>query len=278
MKKVVYILGAGNSGSTLLSMVLGAHNDIFSVGELSKIYKFARENLLCTCGESFSSCEFWNEVVSSIDLESLDIRPRSRLKEIILAEYLRTINCHESPHFFSRNITLYEKVFSVVKAPVLVDSSKDLSRFFYLFDNPYFHIVPLYVVRDGRAYIDSYLRRGGTSPLKATLKWIRMNLLTEAILKRLKIDYKQFRIEYESFTKNPALILNRICQLIGVDYEEEMCAYYNHVFHNIAGFRGRFDLRPIKTKNKWRDRISVSSKITFFLLGGHYFNSRFGIR
>jgi ethanolamine ammonia-lyase large subunit len=56
-----------------------------------------------------------------------------------------------------------------------------------------------------------------------------------------------------------------------------MLKYYEQTFHNIAGTRSRFSLKPISPYESWRDRLPKSSLTMFALCGGHYFNRRFGV-
>ena len=61
---VIYITGAGRSGSTLLSNILGQLPGAVSVGEL--YYLWARgleDNILCGCGTPVRDCHFWTRVL-----------------------------------------------------------------------------------------------------------------------------------------------------------------------------------------------------------------------
>ena len=66
--KVIFIASLSHSGSTLLDLMLNAHPDVVSVGELKQLGRFARfekpgRRLRCTCGaESLVSCDFWSRV------------------------------------------------------------------------------------------------------------------------------------------------------------------------------------------------------------------------
>jgi len=61
--KVIYIVGEGRSGSTLLERILGQHPDIFATGELQYIWNRSFiENQLCSCGKAFYDCEVWEGI------------------------------------------------------------------------------------------------------------------------------------------------------------------------------------------------------------------------
>src|SRR4051812_39799023 len=61
---VLYVAGAGRSGSTLLERLIAEKNDFFAVGELYYLWERGYErNELCSCGEPFHDCPFWQEVL-----------------------------------------------------------------------------------------------------------------------------------------------------------------------------------------------------------------------
>ena len=60
-----YILAASHSGSTLLAMLLGAHPDACTIGELKGI-EVEVETYRCSCGELIRECDFWQRVNSAM--------------------------------------------------------------------------------------------------------------------------------------------------------------------------------------------------------------------
>ncbi|HET9888800.1 MAG TPA: hypothetical protein VFR10_14920, partial [bacterium] len=63
---VIYILGYGRSGSTILDIVLGSDPEIQSVGELDLLSR-EWETRSCSCGLSYSACPFWSRVRASTE-------------------------------------------------------------------------------------------------------------------------------------------------------------------------------------------------------------------
>ena len=59
---VVYIMGRGHSGSTVLDLILGNHDDIIGVGELTSGFGFRESIETCACGESIQQCNFWKGI------------------------------------------------------------------------------------------------------------------------------------------------------------------------------------------------------------------------
>ena len=62
MTKLVYILAASHSGSTLLTMLLNSHPDIATVGELAPGHMEDTDRYLCSCGRRIKECDFWQAI------------------------------------------------------------------------------------------------------------------------------------------------------------------------------------------------------------------------
>ena len=65
--RVIFIASLSHSGSTLLDLMLNAHPELVSVGELKQLSRYARFNkpkqARCTCGKlSVWDCDFWKSV------------------------------------------------------------------------------------------------------------------------------------------------------------------------------------------------------------------------
>lgn len=74
---VVYIAGYGRSGSTLLDIVLGTHQDFVGVGEIAFIWDdFDNPNRTCACGRPYPKCEFWGDLSNEIDIQRAKVLAR----------------------------------------------------------------------------------------------------------------------------------------------------------------------------------------------------------
>ena len=62
--RVLYLGGLGRSGTTVLERVLGELPGTCSVGELVHLWRRGvLDDETCGCGEPFSRCPFWSEVL-----------------------------------------------------------------------------------------------------------------------------------------------------------------------------------------------------------------------
>lgn len=179
---LVYVLAASHSGSTLLAMVLGAHPDICTVGELNLRNLGHPGHYRCSCGRWLRDCDFWKGVSSSMRRHGLEfdvsnartdfrlcggalqrrlLRPLHRGRVL---ETIRDLALSLSPGWSTahaqtqaRNRALARSVLEVSQKPVLVDSSKGGLRLKYLLRDGDFDVRVIRLVRDGRAVALTYL-------------------------------------------------------------------------------------------------------------------------
>jgi len=67
---VLYVMGAGRSGTTLLGRVIGAHDGYVNVGELRFLWQRGiLEARSCGCGRPIPSCYLWSQVLDLVSDE-----------------------------------------------------------------------------------------------------------------------------------------------------------------------------------------------------------------
>ena len=170
-----YILAASHSGSTLLAMLLGAHPDACTVGELKGI-EVEVETYRCSCGELIRECDFWQRVNSAMRRRGFEFEitaAGTNIQKGIPAHLRRLINpLYRGPalewvrdtalNFLPgwrahldrvqrRNAALVAALLEESRTQVIIDSSKVGLRLKYLLRNPDLDVRVLRLVRDGRA-------------------------------------------------------------------------------------------------------------------------------
>lgn len=184
MIDIVYILAASHSGSTLLSLLLGSHPHVSTVGEL-KLSSRAIGDLACyrcSCGEFILQCSFWRKVREGMakrgykfdmadagtDYHTVDSRYARRLLEPLhrgwLLENLRDSALKVSPtwrrqlpEIQKRNAALISTIIKITGSKIVADSSKTAVRLKYLLRNPELNIKVIHLVRDGRGVALTYM-------------------------------------------------------------------------------------------------------------------------
>ena len=60
---ILYVMGFGRSGSTMLDIALDNHAEIQGLGELQNVPRVAwRGDALCSCGVPGRECDFWQDI------------------------------------------------------------------------------------------------------------------------------------------------------------------------------------------------------------------------
>ncbi|MEG3754548.1 hypothetical protein [Psychromonas arctica] len=180
-QKLVYLAAASHSGSTMTAMLLGAHPDLCSVGELKAINLGDKNSYLCSCKKLVGECEFWEGVAEKMATKGhdfcisdakTDIRTgatpymlkllgplvRSPLMEFI-RDSLLTLSPvwrKQLPFLQKRNADYARSIAEQAKVDTVVDSSKIGIRLKYLLKNPELDIKVIWVVRDGRGVSLAY--------------------------------------------------------------------------------------------------------------------------
>jgi hypothetical protein len=180
-QNVAYILAASHSGSTLLAMLLNAHPDVVTVGELKATNLGDVTRYRCSCGKLIRECRFWASVSQGMTERGVPfdigeartdfragvsaytrwlLRPLHRGRVL---EGIRDAALALSPSWRSglrrvqqRNLALVETLCELTGARVIVDSSKIALRLKYLLRNPAFNIKVIRLLRDGRAVALTY--------------------------------------------------------------------------------------------------------------------------
>jgi hypothetical protein len=180
-QQLIYLAAASHSGSTMTAMLLGAHPDLCSVGELKAVHLGDKKRYLCSCKTLVSQCAFWQGVSEkmaqrgqdfSISAAGMDIRSGATpyilklLKPLVRApsmEFLRDFLLSLSPTWRKqlpilqkRNADYVSAIAEQTGVEAVIDSSKIGIRLKYLLKNKDLDIKVIWVVRDGRGVSLAY--------------------------------------------------------------------------------------------------------------------------
>ena len=287
--RILYIMGWGRSGSTVLDNLLGAMDGFFSAGELRYLWERGLiEGRRCGCGRAIAGCDVWTAVLQrtwggskSVDARTVvswqarwarvrDTRRLLRLRpggplDPTLARLVETLG------------RLYRGVADVTGERVIVDSSKRPS------DAALLRLVPgvsarfVQLVRDPRAVAYSWQRHKAQpdrnrpaelvrhGPVDSTLSWIRWNSLAESVRAKSPPS-SSLLLRYEDLVARPRPSLLDVAALVGeappaLPLEGERTALLepNHtVSGNPSRFRtGRVELRA---DDEWITRQSAAQR------------------
>jgi len=276
MYRVVYIMGPGHSGSTLLAFLLNTHPDIVSVGELGRLIT-KKTDRRCSCGESLSKCYFWVQFFKTLETDS-GVKYKSFnyenhfLKQLfnvkksnVIVESLRQIILSQNP-FYQRKLMAASRFYveavktiqKISNTKILADTSKSITRFEILNNIPDLDLYLIWLVRDVRGYVNSAKRKDRNSEMAAT-KWAKTHRLIREIYNEFPLN-KKYMLKYEDLCMNPNQKMNELFQFIRVaDYK--VPDDYKSMNHHIFGNRMKKSSdTKIKHDEKWKSSLSQYEK------------------
>jgi len=294
VSKILYIAGYGRSGSTVLDVILGNHPQIASVGEITYLLEeWHDSDQQCACGRPYKECAFWGALADTIDL-SVDMQEMIRKVEErrstipTLFSWLHP-NINESYRVFNQQLFSYIRERS--GKSVVVDSSKSARdaalRFYALSEIANLDVYVIHLVRDGRAVVESCVRKGSNwalegrqreprlPGLRATVGWTLANTWTLGLARRYVSPGRYLRVQFGDLISTPAFVLERIGDFIGMEVDMlvervERDAIFS-VGHNVGGNRLRLKEHiRLQTRETAREEYNLNwhHRLAFQTVGG----------
>lgn len=239
--RLIYIMGRGHSGSTILSGLLGHSENVNDIGEL--VYPMDKT---CGCNKPFDECEFWQQVRQEFEMQTgkpwessiQAIRDQAHFSRFPLT-MLANRSSSKVQQMGQINDALVIAVLKTADVSHVLDSSKQPTRALFLMrntsDTKFIHIV-----RAPESYLYSYMRRfknGKVNFLRReipsgplnylvmvliAMSWLIANLQSEIV--RLFHPKRVLRIRYEDLTTDPQGELKRLADFLGIDLQPVMQA------------------------------------------------------
>jgi hypothetical protein len=288
--KVLYIAGAGRSGSTILHNVLGQIDGFVAVGELRYVWeRGVIDNRLCGCGVPFRSCDFWQRVFRAAygGFDNIDADEMHRQTESFHLHHLPTLllpNLREKRlarlhSYLDQQVKLYQAIQSVTGCRVIVDSSKNPAYGYLLHQMTALDLFVLHLVRDSRAVTYSWSTKKPFQPdpanpdfmtqkgaFSSSLQWNARNLGAERLLSNLSKHH--LLVRYEDFLKSPAGSLTQILRLVDENAAELPFVTANTVNlatpnHSVFGNLVRFQTGVVELRQdeRWRTQMKRHNKL-----------------
>jgi len=236
--QVLLIAGAGRSGSTVLSQMLGELPGALTVGELSFMWtRGLQEGDLCGCGAPILACSFWRSSLSRAFADGLpdpqhvlairrrSIGTRAWLADRLLGQYPASVRPAVKEY-----VALMERLYASIAEEggrVIIDSSKLITHIMPLLRSDSLDIRVLHLVRNSLAVAFSLQRnkprldsgRPGAlmnteSPSRSARYWTKINLLTELVG---RLHGRYLRVRYEDLISDPRREVLRCAAFMGVD-------------------------------------------------------------
>lgn len=262
---VLYVMGYGRSGSTLMDRLLGSYDDIVGCGELTNVAESGWvNNEFCSCSQRVRSCVFWSSVYDlwSEGKYSKDAKEFHNLKSKYethkyfwkAAAGYGSLGEADYECYMHDLGLLYSSIHEVSGKKTIVDSSKNVSRAYNLSLLPTASTYFLHLVRDCRGVVYSLEKSHEKIPEKGVQQdlepnswarsvaaWSLYNYECEMLKKRIQDD--TITIRYEDLTREPIKTLAKVEGLLGIpkfsDQAIDRLASGQADLHTVAGNRLR---------------------------------------
>lgn len=257
----VFMFGFERSGTTLLSMMVGAHPRIAVPLSLTGLwYRYAKE------------MSRYGNLQSSADVERLvdDLLGEERIKmwDVTLerAELLQGLE----PGSYAAVIARFHALYARAKGKDLwgnidIDTIDEMDIANGWFPEAKF----VHIVRDGRDVALSHegYAYGASNIGECADKWLRsvkMNLKMGAILG----PQRYMILHYEDLIRSPEVTLRKLCDFVGVSYAPEMLQYARMVQEKVPVDRRWIwpilDRPPdVSRVERWKRQMSATQRIVF---------------
>jgi Sulfotransferase family len=250
--KVVFIASLSHSGSTLLDLMLNAHPNVVSVGELKQLGRFARfekpgRRLRCTCGaKSLFDCDFWGRV--------------SALTEAVVGRTIRDLNVenYDDLESFERdNVAVFRAIAEVSGKNYVVDSSKQVERLERLMAIDALEVIPIFLLRDPKGQMCSAQKR----PI-GFVKLIENYVRTNRRIYHLLRNRPHAVVHYEELVREPEATLQSLMHQLGLAFDQSQMQWASHVRHNVGGNgMRRRDTSELKLDERWREYWNLPQRL-----------------
>lgn len=248
--RLAYIASLPHSRSTLLDLILNAHSQCISVGEVFHLRSYAqcdqgvrKYGSRCGCGaQTIFDCPFWTEVDTALRRHHLSL---SRIDLMSPSERV----------FYEHNSALFSAIAKVSGAQLIIDSSKANTRLARLVAcRPSIDIALIHLLRDPRGYYHSNRRNHRITPLSAGFTYSISTMRRLWLLR--KLDHVV--VSYESIARRPVETLTQLTDWLGIEFEPDQLNWAAKERRNLAGNRIRMHKEgTIQIDEEWKRNLSA---------------------
>jgi len=276
---IVYLMGAGRSGTTALATFLGNSKDILTVGEMHQFFEHIDENKSCSCGMSLSSCPFWSRVLKELPKDYIESSneyrnfcKRFEYHSAISKYALNRFSQDDLKRYLLINETIFRAINNISKKRYILDSAKYIGRALGLRKSNNLNLKIIYVVRDVRGVINSFSKnvQSPRRPFSTIIYWLIINSIGEFIYRVSPRD-TILKLKYEDLIENPIEEVNRVEEFLEVDLNIIKKKIENQesfeMPHIVGGNRLKVN-REIKFKKDidWKEKYNFFTRFFYFFL------------
>jgi hypothetical protein len=279
--RVLYVVGTGFTGSTLLSFLLNGHPQIASVGEATGPYDLwdDQRTYPCSCGKTLADCEFWQRVGKEMEARGIAFGPNqwnvhfrlspSRVAHQLLSQSLRHNALDgvrdrlvlQAPAWRAkledtarRSVTLVESVLAVTRKRVFLDATKDTVRARYLLRLTELDLHVVHLVRDSFGYVSSHMDRDRS--LDSGIRFWNRTIGHANRLADLLPPGRFLRVRYEDLCASTETELARIVRFVGLEPHAGPENFRDQDHHMIGSQMRLGSSGRVVLDERWRERLT----------------------
>lgn len=286
---VIYVVGAGRSGSTLLEALLGTDGKFFAAGELSNFTNAFNSSYYCSCGLKLNNCDIWKNIyldwISKFRTDESSFKNFERLDKKFSSFRVMTVlhnifnsKSIDAMQYADYLFALFDSISKVTGKTYIIDSSKSLPRLMFLthFNRNNHSIMPVFLLRRPEEVaislsksFDKDISRGVQRDIKpksisrTLLWWFCVNAAIIVWLNAKKIKYNL--VYFDDFRQDYEMLEKKLSNIARVKLNLK-----NHHIHQCAGNRSRFNFHDrgfvYRTEKESGREVSTASKFVGILM------------
>lgn len=252
MPQVLYIMGTGRSGTTILEVLLTNNPGVTGCGEVTQIFRDGFLNdAQCACGNAFHRCEFWSRVRLESALDKTNPEEFARLFHRYswharFPQLALNLDSQNDRRTFSQlNAVLFSAVARIGAANIVVDSSKYAGRALALARCFPGKVRIVCITREPAGLLNAFEKTDVEHKPKSglsTLLYFIYAITCFRIVSWLQQE-NVFAIKYEDLKNDPETVLMQIEAWSGIDLSNSRKLLAHHqmldVGHIVTGNRLR---------------------------------------
>ncbi len=226
--RVLYVLGYGRSGSTVLGMALGQHPGLVNLGEISTLPTFVPGPTYiapraCGCLLPLDQCPYWQGVarrvgsMAALAQDGTSLSPSMGWRRY--APWLPEPS-DELPRWAAGASGMYTAAIAEAGAQVAVDTSKGAARAWWLWKSGAVDLQFVWLTRRLEGVIRSQIRHGNAA-FKTALSW-RLAQRQAAQMARVaeRAGLRVPRMSYEGLVQDPRTVLGEVLRHVGLPWDD----------------------------------------------------------
>lgn len=255
----VFIAGNGHSGSTLLTLLLGAHSQLVGLGDVvASIRQNARRPELfraasCSCGAVVEGCEYWGQTAEALRAAGESL---TESYEVVARSFQDCFGPESAMVDASRDLHAVRALRAVGIDPAVVHLLRDVRSWTISMlerdKRPGRRQLRALVTRYGIRGVSRLITR---FPSRYFQVWYRQNRKIRSEL--LAMNLPVLRLGYEEFATAPRPILRGLCTKLGRSFDDSMLVPARSTSHSVLGNDMRLDpakLESIVYDTRWLTR------------------------